>query len=187
MESWKMLKAIHEFFIHSLLFLTDKIQESCGVMSRQILEKELEIKIAQCNKTTLHIGEYLLGSYIDPMDILEIQSFGNLVFIKIAGGFENHNSWYLIGHFYESLDPNVRSQIRLNEYILGSIGDDCNSWIDVDVIVDLDLETKNGDYTNPRFDLLFDDENQELCKTIASEINSFYQELCERGYIKTKK
>ena len=182
-----MLKAIHEFLTHSLLVLTDKIQESCGVMSRQVLEKELEIKIAQSNKTTNYIGEYLLGSYIDPNDILEIQSFGNLVFIKIAGGFENHDTWYFIGNFSESLDPNVRSEIRLNEYILGSIGDACNSWIDVDVIVDVDLETKNCVYTKARFDLLFDDEKQELFKTIANEINSFYQELCENGYIETKK
>ena len=187
MESWKMLKAIHEFFTHSLLVLTDKIQESCGVMSRQILKKELDNKIAQSNKTTNYIGEYLLNSYIDPKDILDIQEFGNLVFIKIAGGFENHNSWYFIGHFYESLDPNVRSQIRLNEYILGSIDDGCNSWIDVDVIVDVDLETKNHTFTKARFDMLFDDEKQELYETIANEINDFYQELCENGYIETKK
>lgn len=183
-----MLFAISEFFRRSILDATFKIQES--LLTENVdYEKVAKTRSLFIANKIKDISELLMSQYLGIGNtIKDIDSFENVVYILVECDENKIKQWFAIGHLYDPQNVAffdfeeydfVNPTIRVNEYFLGSIDGLENRFFAVE---NLRID-RDGDFSNPRFDLLKKAQKSRLLIKIQDSINQLYQELAESDYL----
>jgi len=183
-----MLFAISEFFRRSVLDATFRIQESLLTQNTDF-EKVAKTRSYFIASKMKDISELLKSQFLgNGNTIKDIDSFENVVYILVECDKTKISQWFCIGHLYDPQnvsflendeDEFVFPTIRVNEYFLGSIDDLENRFFAVE---NLRID-RDGDFSNPRFDLLKKAEKSRLFIQLQDSINHMYQELEESDYL----
>ena len=183
-----MLFAVSEFFRQSVLDLTFKIQES---LSTENVDHE---KVAKTRSYFIaskmrDISEILFSHYLgNGNTIKDIDSFENVVYILVECDKNKITQWFSIGNLFDPQNVSFLEfdeddfkfpTIRVNEYFLGSVDDLENRFFCVE---NLRID-RDGDFSNPRFDLMKKEEKSKLLLRLQKSINDFYQELAENDFL----